>query len=77
MKYLMQRCLVIGVILTTLPACWIVDLIKGKKTASESVQMGNSVNVISFGGKTVVTPPEFDKQLKMLIAANPNRFTNK
>jgi len=62
--------LTVSALLTFLPACKLTDLFKGKEDSSESTG-SNGVAVISFGNKVVVTGGEFDKQLKMLFAANP------
>jgi hypothetical protein len=69
MSYTMRRYAVVAVALATLPGCWLTDMMKEKK--SESTDANNKVAVISFGGKTVVNGAEFDKQLQMLFAANP------
>lgn len=70
MNYLMRRCAVVGMALATLPACFLTDMVKEKK-GSESSDPNSKISVISFGGKTIVNGAEFDKQLKMLFAANP------
>lgn len=65
-----KRFLSVGALLTLLPACRLPDMFKGKEGMSEA-KSDNSATVISFGNKVVVTGNDFDKQLKMLFAANP------